>query len=220
MYAPVHPQYSYPAPKNIYARRIEEEALPILLDGRSEENRGGWRGVSPLYVEIGCNGGHFLVPYADRHREWDFVGLDLKYKQLYRAAIKAKRAQVGNVRWVRAYAQRLHHVFALGEIDGLFVFFPDPWPKRATWKNRLITESWLRQVHPLLSPDARVIIKTDDVSYAQWIGKEANGLVQEGLFQEVGTEDLELHPTLFEGLAIRAGAKVHCFSFKKLRPTS
>src|SRR5690554_2499396 len=98
-----------------------------------------------ITLEIGCGHGHFMTGYAAAHPDEFCVAIDIIRDRLERADRKARRVGLSNVAWVRAHAEDFlealpAHVACARHI---FVLFPDPWPKRRHWKNRLVQPSFL-----------------------------------------------------------------------------
>jgi len=76
----------------------------------------------------------------------------------------------------------LRDMLAPASLAGLRVYFPDPWPKAKHHKRRLIQESFLALVTPLLRPGALVHCATDWEPYAEQMLEvltAAPGLVNE-----------------------------------------
>ena len=56
-------------------------------------------------------------------------------------------------------------------LDGVHIFFPDPWPKKRHIKRRLITTEFLKLIYPKIVPGGFIHTATDWVPYAQFILK-------------------------------------------------
>ncbi len=165
-----HPQnqFRYLPSANPYCAKIRGFAPWAFTDEDTEQFRGKWVsefGGERIMVEIGCNGGHVLNEWALRNPRDHYVGIDWKFKQIFRGAEKAVKRGIKNVTFLRANAVRLAHIFATGEVDELAIFFPDPWPKRAQTRNRLLSADWFKCVAPLLKPGGRILFKTDHREY-------------------------------------------------------
>ncbi len=60
----------------------------------------------------------------------------------------------------------------LGEkkfFDKIWIFFPDPWPKKKHFKRRLITFDFLKKLHNNLNTNGEICITTDSTSYTKYI---------------------------------------------------
>ncbi len=229
----LHPDYRYPSSKNPYWSKLQSWRGRVYSDNETEEYRGSWRsrfatpavdsatgsGIDvPLTVEIGCNAGHVIVESATQHPTERFIGIDWKFKPIFRGAEKADKRKLGNLLFFRAHAERLHYMFGEGEIDRLNIYFPDPWPKKSQMKNRYLTAERLRTFQPLLKKGGIFHIKTDHPGYFEWI-REAIDSCQDIWKTVELTQNLHQnnpHPelldfpevTLFEKLFIKDGIPI------------
>lgn len=234
-----NPEFQYGRSKNIYWDKLH--ALPAELgglaynDAGTESNRGQWRKVFKkeatsqdfLHVEIGCNAGHVSLEWAKRNPHDRYIGIDWKFKQVYRFAEKISKNQLENLMAFRANAERLRYMFAPGEIDFLYLYFPDPWPKKAQKKNRTADREWLKTVAPLLSSRGHFHIKTDHEEYFDFILGELAELSDVYTSFECTRNLHAAHPspksllipdvTLFERLFIKDGLPIYSIKLKPKR---
>ena len=122
---------------------------------------------SALTLEIGCGHGHFLTAYAAAHPDEHCVALDIIADRLERAERKTAKAGLTNVTWLRASAAEfLEAIPPEIRFSGrIFILFPDPWPKRKHWKNRLIQAEFLDQLAAYAAPDVEMCFRTDYAPY-------------------------------------------------------
>jgi len=52
-------------------------------------------------------------------------------------------------------------------LDGIYIFFPDPWPKKKHHKRRLINHQFLKIISGKITENGRIYIATDNESYAR-----------------------------------------------------
>lgn len=170
--------------QNPYGTRLKEEFPTFAFNEQEvfqfhpENHDGGWGrffserlGKEPkrLILEIGCSNAHFLTTIARANPDVGFVGLDWKYKVIYNGAKKVQRDELNNVALLRGRAQDLTKIFGAGELDEIWIFFPDPWAKKSQLKNRIMQEAPLLEMHKLLKPSGRIYFKTDHPGYYQWV---------------------------------------------------
>jgi tRNA (guanine-N7-)-methyltransferase len=126
----------------------------------------------PLEVELGCGDASFLVEYAARHPERNFIGVERLLGRLRKLDRKGRRAGLTNVRGVQIEsAYFLQYLLLPRSASVLHIYFPDPWPKKRHHKNRLINESFPRLARAALVPGGAVYLRTDDRDYfAQMTG--------------------------------------------------
>ncbi len=120
-----------------------------------------------LTLEIGCGHGHFMAAYAAAHPDEHCVAIDIIRERLERADRKTRRAGLHNVTWLHTAAEDLLAALP-AEVRftrHIFVLFPDPWPKRRHWKNRLIQPGFLTRLADRCGPDVRLCFRTDHADY-------------------------------------------------------
>ena len=233
-----HPDYLYPPSRNPYASKSKIFAGTLFTDNETEAQSGKWREAfplaqstsrlkqRPLHVELGCNGAHVVLEWATRNPQALHVGVDWKFKQIYFGAEKSEKRGLKNLLFFRSNLERLPYMFGEGEVDHLYLYFPDPWAKKSQWKNRTITEKTLRTWATILKPGMGIFhIKTDHAGYFDWMleALKPNLDVWEVLEQ---TRDLHAgNPdavklkipdvTLFEGLFIKDGLPIHSLKLRR-----
>jgi tRNA (guanine-N7-)-methyltransferase len=231
-----HPQYRYPSSRNPYWAKLQAFQGKVFSDNETEAHAGRWRehfpdvararsGDRKLHVEIGCNAGHVILEWAARDPSGAYVGLDWKFKPIFRGAEKAQKRGLSNLLFFRSHAERLRFMFAPGEIDFLYLFFPDPWPKKSQRKNRFVTAERLRAIAPVLKPGGIFHIKTDHPGYFEWMEKALEEAKDAWRVVE-RTRDLHQgHPdplslqipdvTLFERLFVRDGIPIQSLKLQR-----
>jgi tRNA (guanine-N7-)-methyltransferase len=126
----------------------------------------------PLEVELGCGDASFLVEYARRHPERNFIGVERLLGRLRKLDRKGRRAGLTNLRGVQIESSYfLKYLLPPRLASALHVYFPDPWPKKRHCKNRLINESFPQLAGAALAPGGEIYLRTDDEDYfAQMTG--------------------------------------------------
>lgn len=122
-----------------------------------------------LTLEIGCGHGHWLVDYGLERPDERCLGVDLIGDRVQRATKKRDRAGVGNVSFIKGEAMELldlmpRHV----ELAKVFILFPDPWPKKRHWKNRLLNARFLDELGRRCQAGTSCFFRTDHEGYFEW----------------------------------------------------
>lgn len=147
------------------------EVAEALRRDRISQVRTGLAAVpwalGPVTLEIGCGHGHFLTAYATAHPGVLCLGIDRMADRLERARRKSERAQLRNIAWLQADADDL---LAGWPADvrisrHVFVLFPDPWPKRRHWKNRLVQPAFLDRLAEVCAAGVQLCFRTDHAPY-------------------------------------------------------
>jgi tRNA (guanine-N7-)-methyltransferase len=119
-----------------------------------------------LEVELGCGDASFLVEYAGRHPERNFIGVERLLGRLRKLDRKGRRAGLTNLRGVQIESSYfLQYLLPPHSASALHVYFPDPWPKKRHHKNRLINEAFPRLALAALASEGVIYLRTDDQEY-------------------------------------------------------
>lgn len=120
----------------------------------------------PLELEIGCGRGDFLLAYAARKPDVNFVGVERKLVIARKAASKIARAGLTNVRIVHGEIEYLFERYLpKTAFQAIHCYFPDPWPKKRHAKRRLFKEGAPEMFASLLVPRGWLHLRTDVASY-------------------------------------------------------
>jgi tRNA (guanine-N7-)-methyltransferase len=63
----------------------------------------------------------------------------------------------------------LNNMIADGALDGVHIFFPDPWHKKRHNKRRLIQSAFISMLCSKLKAGAYIHVATDWQEYAEWV---------------------------------------------------
>ncbi len=121
-----------------------------------------------VIVDIGCGRGELTVALAQLHPESLILACDLFFDGLTFLVQEVVRHSLQNVRLVQHDVTELLEAFPAASIDRVFIWFPDPWPKNAHHKRRLLRQpSVLPHVYRILKCKGDVTWRTDHENYFQ-----------------------------------------------------
>ena len=138
------------------------EPTPALL---KEKRRDPAQGSGRLIVELGSGSGNFLLQLARAFPKDHLVGFELRFKRLVKAARKLEKEGHNRVWLLRELGEKFGDYFAPASIDRIYINFPDPWPKFAHWKKRMINPPLLEAMEKTLKKDGKLYLKTDHSGY-------------------------------------------------------
>ncbi len=125
---------------------------------------------APRYVEIGFGMGANLAHLATLHPERDYLGIEVYIPGVGSLLHRLQRENIGNVHIIRSDARSvLGHRITDGSLDGIMVYFPDPWPKKRHHKRRIIQPEFATQVVTKLRPGGTLHLATDYEPYALYM---------------------------------------------------
>ncbi|GAC1374444.1 MAG: hypothetical protein NVSMB30_17430 [Hymenobacter sp.] len=101
---------------------------------------------------------------AQRHSERNFLGLDIKGERIWRGSTRAAELGLTNVGFVRMRAEALAAQFGPGELNEIWITFPDPRPRDRDIKRRLTSPRFLALYEQLLTPGGLLHLKTDNAN--------------------------------------------------------
>lgn len=131
-----------------------------------EEQKGHWQDcfdkVQPLHIEIGMGKGRFIMDTAALHPDINYIGIERYSSVLLRALQKVEQNPLPNIKFICMDAADVAEVFAKDEVDRIYLNFSDPWPKDRHAKRRLTSTRFLKRYNNILTPEGRVMFKTDN----------------------------------------------------------
>lgn len=131
-----------------------------------ETMKGKWRALAPqcskLWVEIGCGKGRFTVETAAADPDMLLIAVERCADAMVVAMEKASAMGLTNVFFVDMDAARIEECFESGEMDGLFLNFSDPWPRKKNAKRRLTHRGFLERYSRVVRESGQLCFKTDN----------------------------------------------------------
>jgi len=122
---------------------------------------------NPVYVEIGCGNGAALAEMALRHPTRNYLGIEVHTPGVGHLLLRLAAQGNTNVRIIRHDALAvLRHAISDQTLAGLYLFFPDPWPKKRHHKRRLVQPDFTALVVDKLVPNGLLHMTTDWEPYA------------------------------------------------------
>jgi tRNA (guanine-N7-)-methyltransferase len=142
---------------------IPYEARQLNLDqafGRS----------APKILEIGFGMGVTTAEIALAHPENDYLALEVHTPGVGNLLKLIEAQQITNIRIIRHDAvEVLRDMIGDGALDGVHIFFPDPWHKARHNKRRLIQAPFVARLVQKLKPGGYIHVATDWEDYARQV---------------------------------------------------
>lgn len=213
--------------KNPYHDKLELFDDFVLRDHDAEQHKGNWnksifQRQAPLTLEIGAGYGHFMMEYCQNIQDENYIGLDYRFKRSFDLAKKLASHPSKSFRYLRAKGERLEFLFGKEELDKIFYFFPDPWPKTRQHKKRLFKDTFLHSAHAVLKNDGQIFIKTDHDEYADQMHKIISRselfeleFYADDLYRKAPEHFLAKYNTKFEKIFLAQDIKIKAFVIKK-----
>jgi tRNA (guanine-N7-)-methyltransferase len=120
----------------------------------------------PLYLEIGTGNGDNVLAMAARLPAVDVLASEVHPPGVGHTVHEVERRGLENLRIYDGDALELLAALAPESLDAVFIFFPDPWPKKRHHKRRLIQPAFVRELARRLKPGGYLHLATDWQEYA------------------------------------------------------
>jgi tRNA (guanine-N7-)-methyltransferase len=194
---------------------------------RAPHNKGKWRSDvfkvadgMPMDVEVGTGNGTYFAHHAQSNPDRLLVGLELKYKPLVQTIRRAVNAGSKNAAIARFLAFNIDELFTEGEVDNVYIHFPDPWTSPKKPKNRFVCKNNLEILHRLQKPGSFINFKTDSLDYFLWAMDEIRQSPYKILYETQDLHNSEFKSqnfeTAFEKIFLREGIKINLVRLQKV----
>jgi tRNA (guanine-N7-)-methyltransferase len=206
--------------------RVRTERQATLVGARGEGSLdldalfGSELAGAPTRLEIGFGHGEFISELARAHPEERFIGVEHEELRVTKTAHKCLKAGATNVRLFADDARRfLRSRVQPASISRAYVLFPDPWPKAAHRRRRLLTRGFLLDLSWVAAPACRFVMASDTHEYAFQCLSNLTTLpgLWRNLYQPAGYRfDIPTRfPTLFERHKKAEGCTICYLAFER-----
>jgi len=124
--------------------------------------------VDGVRLEIGFGGGEHLHHEAGRFPGTGFIGVEPFVNGMAKFLSRLDVAPRANIRLYDDDATRLLDWLPDASLDGIDLFYPDPWPKKRHWKRRFVSPVNLARFARVLKPGAAFRFASDIDTYVNW----------------------------------------------------
>lgn len=146
------------------------------LNNETVELRGQWAkkhfgNNNPITLELACGRGEYTLDLARQYPDRNFIGVDIKGARIWRGAKNAVTEGLDNAAFLRTRIEVIAAFFAPGEVDEIWITFPDPFLKKGKENRRLTAPRFLRQYRFMLREGGTCHLKTDSRELYDWTGE-------------------------------------------------
>jgi len=218
--------------KNKIRKWAEMEKYPNVIQPRFEDVfrkdhalKGKWKtdffaSNNPLILELGCGRGEYTIGMARKFPGANFLGIDIKGARMWNGAATAIRESITNVGFLRTRIELIESFFGTGEVDEIWITFPDPQLKKRRNKKRLTGPRFLNYYRSFLKKDGLIHLKTDSQELYEYtlglIRANSLELVDQtpDLYAGKNLDDMLLIRTHYEQIFLDAGKAITYLSFR------
>lgn len=185
--------------------------------------KGGWhqffKNNNPVILELACGRGEYTVGLSQLHPHQNFIGVDVKGNRMFIGAKKCLAENLTNTAFLRTQIEKLTDYFNAGEVDEIWIIFPDPQLRISKAKKRLTHPRFLRLYQQILKPGGLIHLKTDSPDlyfFTKQVAELYDLTIVEDLdnvySEDFVKEELKIK-THYESLDIAKSKKIHYLKF-------
>lgn len=174
----------------------------------------------PIVLELACGKAEYTIYLAEHFRDRNYIGIDLKGNRIWKGAKYALKNKMLHVRFIRMLIDHLPDYFEQGEVDEIWITFPDPHLRESRSKQRLTSPKFLEIYRKILKPGSIIHLKTDsDLLYEftlETIEEEGCEITKkvDDIYSEEPENELLTHQTFYEKKHLKAGKSIHYVAFR------
>ena len=137
----------------------------------------------PLEIEVGCGKGKFLTARAAANPDCDFLGIERMLDRVRIFDGKCARLGIANAQVLRLEAlYTFHYLLPAHHARTVYVFFPDPWPKKKHHSHRLFGPLFRNALWKRLTTGGKLEFATDHKEYFEEV---CAGFAEDPRFERV-----------------------------------
>jgi tRNA (guanine-N7-)-methyltransferase len=130
-------------------------------------------GDKSIFVEYCSGNGSWIIEKARAFPNNNWIAVERKFERVRKIWAKMQNLKLTNLLIVCGEALTFtKHYLPGGSIDGIYVNFPDPWPKQKHAKNRLFQEAFVCELSRVVKDNEKAILVTDDLNYSKQMHEE------------------------------------------------
>lgn len=202
---------------NLFQPEYEEVKEGFFLKGKWKADF--FKNDNPIVLELGCGKGEYSVGLGRKYPHKNFIGLDVKGARLWRGCKTSNEEKMTNVAFIRMKIQHIESFFALGEVDEIWITFPDPQPKKSKRNKRLTSQVFLERYANIAKADTLFHLKTDNEPLFDFtlevINENGHQLLDsvKDLYHHSGYEEVKSIKTHYEKLFNDQGYDINYLEF-------
>ena len=150
-------------------KRRLDEVLPAFVFDPSVSACIQFGRTADCYLEIGFGGGEHLAGLAAAMPDCDFIGAEPFINGVASLLRHIDDQQLSNIRIWPDDVRLILPTIDTASLAGVFIMFPDPWPKRRHAGRRILQPAFLDQLATIIRPGGNLVLASDDPTAKIWL---------------------------------------------------
>lgn len=172
----------------------------------------------PLTVELGCGKGEYTVALSKANPDRNYIGVDIKGARMWSGARTVEDEKIPNAAFLRAEIENIDRFFSPGEVDEIWLTFPDPQMQKV--RKRLTSTRFMSLYRNIMRPDGVINLKTDSPFLYEYTRRlvDLNGFEKladtSDLYGEGLADERTSIKTFYEQQWLSRGKRIKLISFR------
>ncbi|MDE5675441.1 MAG: tRNA (guanosine(46)-N7)-methyltransferase TrmB [Muribaculaceae bacterium] len=181
-------------------------------------NEEFFKNPGEITLELGCGKGEYTVALAKANPRRNYIGVDIKGARMWSGAKEVEEKGISNAAFLRAEIENIDKFFAPGEVDEIWITFPDPQMQKT--RKRLTSVRFLQMYGKFLKPGGVINLKTDSPFLYEYTKRlaELNGFeilsITDDLYGSGMADPVSSITTYYESQWLSRGKKIKLISMK------
>lgn len=181
-------------------------------------NGGFFEKEGPVTLELGCGKGEYTVALAKANPGRNYIGVDIKGARMWSGAKEVEESGMTNAAFLRAEIENIDKFFAEGEVDEIWITFPDPQMQKT--RKRLTSTRFLQMYGKFLKPGGVINLKTDSPFLFEYTKRvaELNGFeivaITDDLYGSGMADPVSSIKTYYESQWLSRGKKIKLITMR------
>lgn len=130
--------------------------------------KGAFNNDNPVFLEIGCGKGGFVIALAEQNPHINFLALEKMSNVILTPMEEVKKRGLTNIRFLNIRAECLPCYIPEDSLEGIYLNFSTPLPKLGYATQRLTHRNFLEKYKKFLKTGGRIFQKTDDRDFFEF----------------------------------------------------
>ena len=207
---------------NREADNIIQVGKPLFEKIKGKWSESFFKNNNPISVELGCGRGEYTVGLAQVFPAKNYIGVDIKGDRIYKGSQEAMELGLKNAAFLRTKIHDIQNFFEEGELDEIWITFPDPRPKKRDIRRRITNPRFLDMYWKLCKSGSTFHLKTDNSKFFDYTLEALENystrgiLVTRDLYNSEYLADHHGIKTKYEKIWTEKGSKIHYLRFQMI----
>jgi tRNA (guanine-N7-)-methyltransferase len=159
--------------------KIIEERENVIEPTKAiyQDIKGNWKSSyfkngNPITLELACGRGEYTIGLGRLFPDKNYIGVDVKGERIWKGSTLALEEKLSNVAFLRTQILMIENFFEAGEVNEIWLTFPDPRPRKRDIKRRLTSARFVDLYKKLSGSGCYVRLKTDNTALYEYTLEE------------------------------------------------